>query len=620
MTVKRTKEGALTERVARLLLGSPSGVDPDKGQVRFGDIAVNLATGRFFDFEDETSGTHIELIQRFKNLQNGGIERWMAENLGPADPSSLPQDQMAERALIGMLAMQPELLAAIEEEVTAENFDAIIHRQMFATITASHAEAGKPASIKALIEGAGGDPLMPLFEGYTLATYIATLCAEAPSAPDAAHLARTLAAQIRSKANRDGDVDDEYDLDYQEEPPPFVSQFGGIAFEQLDEPGPEHAHVVDGLITVGDKSVLGGASQSGKSFLAIHMAMCIATGMNFFDRKILTPGLVIYQAGEGGRGIKKRFRAWRQHFGLARDAKVPVYILQSKVDIHSHEGDTGKLIAEVQGISRLYNMPVVALFIDTLAKASGMADENSGRDMGVVMANVDRIADAVPGCHVCLVHHMNAGGTKLRGHTSVYAGVDQVMLVTKDPESKLRTMTLDKQKDDEDGAKILFELLQVELGNRPVDGKPITSCVTLPLGGKLEMKVAGSAKDRTVNLTNQQKNILTALKNALAENGIATPPSLKLPRSITTVVDYKHWLASYKAIASEADDAAVRQAMKRAGEKLYALRIIGRINPYVWLTGRATVEVEVPFDFGNLSAAQTSATQEEFPEPEFAPR
>jgi hypothetical protein len=437
-------------------------------------------------------------------------------------------------------------------------------------------------------------------------------------APDAAHLARTIATQIRSAANREGDVDDDYDLE--PEPPPFVSQFGGIRFEQLDEPGPEHAHIIDGLITVGDKSVLGGASQSGKSFLAIHTAMCIATATPFFGRKIMTPGLVIYQAGEGGRGIKKRFRAWRQHFGVPKDRIVPIYILQSKVDIHSHEGDTSKLIAEVQGISQMYGMPVVALFIDTLAKASGMADENSGRDMGVVMANVDRVADAMPGCHVCLVHHMNAGGTKLRGHTSVYAGVDQVMLVTKDPESKLRTMTLDKQKDDEDGAKILFELMQVEVGRRPVDGKPITSCVTLPLGGQLEMKVAGSAKDRTIPLTNQQKNILTALKNALAEHGEPTPTSLKLPRSIVTVVDYKWWILAYKAIATESDDAAVRQAMKRAAEKLFALRIIGRINPYVWLTGRATVEVEVPFSMGDISAATTTPTQEEFPEQEFAPR
>src|SRR6202040_727689 len=97
---------------------------------------------------------------------------------------------------------------------------------------------------------------------------------------------------------------------------------------------------------------------------------------------------------------------------------------------------------------------------------------------GTVMANVDRIADAVPGCHVCLVHHMNAGGTKLRGHTSVYAGIDQVILVSKDEDSKIRTALLDKQKDGEDGSEIRFELPSIEIGRRH-DGKPITSCVCL---------------------------------------------------------------------------------------------------------------------------------------------
>jgi hypothetical protein len=613
MTVRRTKEGALTERVARALLGAPSGVDPEKGQVRFGDIGVNIATGRFFDFEDETGGTHVDLIRRFKNLQNGQAEVWLKENIVEARPLPLPAEYMAERALIGMLASQPELIAAIEEEVTVDHFGEPIHKMMFTTIAEAPQVAGQPIAMKTLMDAAGGDPLAPVLDGYTLARYVAMIIAEAPMAPDGAHLARTLAAQIRSQANREGDVDDEFDLE--PEPAPFVSQFGGIAFEQLDEPGPEHAHVIDGLITVGDKSVLGGASQSGKSFLAIHMAMCIATGMSFFGRKILTPGLVIYQAGEGGRGIKKRFRAWRQHFGVKKDQRVPVYILQSKVDIHSHEGDTAKLIAEIQGIERLYGMPAIGLFVDTLQKAQGMADENSGRDMGTVMANVDRIAAAVPGCHVCLVHHMNAGGTKLRGHTSVYAGVDQVILVTKDPESKLRTATLDKQKDDEDGAKINFELMQVEIGRRAVDGIPITSCVALELGGKLELRVAGKYSERTVNLTSQQKNILTALKEALAEHGETPPPTLKLPRSITKVVQFKFWRDAYAAIAADSDAQAVKKALQRAGEKLYEKKVIGKVNPYIWLTGRATVEVDVPFgSSGNLAAALAVPDQEEFPE------
>ena len=77
MSVLRTKEGALTERVARLLLGAPSGSDPQKGLVRFGDISVNLVTGRYFDFEEETGGTHLDLVRKFKSLENGRAEQWL---------------------------------------------------------------------------------------------------------------------------------------------------------------------------------------------------------------------------------------------------------------------------------------------------------------------------------------------------------------------------------------------------------------------------------------------------------------------------------------------------------------------------------------------------------------
>jgi hypothetical protein len=232
------------------------------------------------------------------------------------------------------------------------------------------------------------------------------------------------------------------------------------------------------------------------------------------------------------------------------------------------------------------------------------------------MANVDRIADAVPGCHVCLVHHMNAGGTKLRGHTSVYAGVDQVILVTKDEEAKMSTAVLDKQKDDEDGAKILFELMQVEVGRRAIDGKPITSCVTLPLGGKLELKVTGASRDRTLSLSDDQTNIFTALKDALAENGIPTPAILRLPKSIVKVCTVTDWYNAYRAVASK-EDGAIRQAMGRASDKFVKLRIIGRINPYVWVTGRAMADLTND-NAGNRAAG--TSYQPEFPNDEFAPR
>jgi len=606
---KRTKQGALTERVAMLLLGQPSGVDPAKGQVRFNDIVVNYTTGRYYDMEEEEGGDHLALIRKFKRLENGQAEAWLEEHVTKA-PRTVAPELEAERILIGFLAMRPDLMAVIEEEITADAFVLPLHKQLFDAIF-HWTDPTKPVSSKRLIDAGSGDPMAPVAgaDGFTLATYIAKLIAEAPSEiPDAAHFVRSLATRIRSEANREGEVEDDYDLE--PEPPPFESKFGGIPFEALDEPGPEHEHLIDGILTVGDKSIIGGASRSGKSFLAIDMAMSIATKRNFFGHKVMKQGLVVYQAGEGTRGIKKRFRAWRQYYQLDPATKIPLFILPAKVDIHSADGDTGKLIDELAGIERLYNMPIVAFFIDTLAQASGAADENSGKDMNLVMSNVTKIADAFPDMHVCLVHHMNAGGTKLRGHTSVAAGVDQVILVTRDEANpRIRTAVLDKQKDEEDGAKIVFELQRIVIGHRPIDRQEITSCVPLPLGAEVSMTARGPMMDRSQRLSTGQAVIFQALKDAIADEGIPTPPTLKLPKAITRVVDVRHWRSHVRAKADDISDSAINKAMKAASEKLLFLKLIGRVNPYVWLTNRGTVNVSDP-SHGHVGAPD----QAEFPE------
>lgn len=212
---------------------------------------------------------------------------------------------------------------------------------------------------------------------------------------------------------------------------------------------------------------------------------------------------------------------------------------------------------------------------------------------------------------ICLVHHFNAAGTKLRGHSSIYNNIDQVVLVTKHEASKVRTAVLDKQKDGEDGVDIKFELLQIELGKRQLDGKPIISCVTTPIGERLALKVAGKGQERTLSLTDQQRIVMQCLYDALAEYGEPTPAALKLPKSIVTVVKYKHWQASYRSKVD--NDAACRQAMKRAGEKFLAMRLIGRIDPYVWLTGRAAAGVSEP----RVGSTAGPVTAQYEAEPEF---
>ena len=279
----------------------------------------------------------------------------------------------------------------------------------------------------------------------------------------------------------------------------FRSKFGALRLGQLDAPGPEHEFLVEGVLSVGDKSVLGGESQSGKSFIAIEIGLDIAHGRDFFGLQVL-PGLVVYQAGEGARGVKKRLRAWHQHNGVEQSDDTPFVLLQSRVDLYGREGDTDSLIEEIQYWQQLYGVPLRLVVIDTLATACVGAEENSAKDIGIVMDNIGRINKRL-GVHVMLVHHLNSGKTKLRGSTAVPANVDTTALIQKDEVTKVRTFSLGKQRDDDaDAMMFQFELMQVPLvgpdGAPRIDrmGRPVTSCVCVRVGEKEAVRKAEQAK------------------------------------------------------------------------------------------------------------------------------
>lgn len=371
----------------------------------------------------------------------------------------------------------------------------------------------------------------------------------------------------------------------------FKSRYGMLPWSDLDKPGPEQEWLVDSLLTARDKSIIAGPSMSGKSFFALSVGMAIARGVPVFDFDV-QQGLVIYQAGEGALGVKKRLRAYRKHFQVSTDDNIPFVLLQSRVDLFAEEGDTAPLIEEITAIRGMYDAPLRIIFIDTLATAQGVADENSGKDMARVLDNIDKIRVAT-GVHVCLVHHLNADGTKLRGHTSVTANVDQVLAVSCDKETKVRTVRTSKMKDGDDTTTFNFELMQIILG-KDVKGKEITSCVALPSGEKEALRALDGV--RTFMANDNEKKFMKALFGALRDHGTPTPAHIRdrIPSSTTTVVEYEQVKELYCRLdlrdedASEPEKARARRkaALKRALDKLQSNGILGVDNPFVWFTGR----------------------------------
>ncbi len=317
--------------------------------------------------------------------------------------------------------------------------------------------------------------------------------------------------------------------------PPFKSKYNALTLDHLDDPGPEFEYIVDGWFSVGDRSVIGGPSKAGKSFLATHLGLCVAHGEPFFGAEVLKPGLVIYQAGEGARGVKKRLRGWRKRRGVSFSAATPFVLIQSPIDLYSKDGDTKGFTEEALGIARMFkDVALRMIIIDTLATATGGADENSGKDMSIVLQNLATISAATK-AHVQFVHHMNASGEKLRGHTSIYANVDQIVLVKRNETTGVRTVRLDKQKDGEDGLTFQFELPQIEIGVSE-NGKPITTCICVPVGQRDAIRKAEEAKGFALNT--DETIFMQAFFAAEKKHGLPVPPDMDIPERVRTVVPY----------------------------------------------------------------------------------
>lgn len=241
----------------------------------------------------------------------------------------------------------------------------------------------------------------------------------------------------------------------------------GTAYQAPDE-------LVEGLLTVGDGSMLYGDSNSGKTFLAIDLACAVARGVDWHGRRV-EQGLVMYVASESPGSVRARLQAYQQHHGC----KVPSFaIVQSPLDLFSDDIDTQALIDAARKLQELAGQPVRLIVGDTLARLSAGANENSGQDMGLVVQRFDRIRRET-GAHFLMIHHSGkAAAAGARGWSGIRAAVDTEIEVTDAPTG--RCAEIMKQRDlSTKGERIGFTLEAITLGQTKW-GQAATSCVVMP--------------------------------------------------------------------------------------------------------------------------------------------
>lgn len=240
----------------------------------------------------------------------------------------------------------------------------------------------------------------------------------------------------------------------------------GVDYEAPDE-------LVEGLITIGSSVVVYGDSNSGKTFWALSVATAIATGSDCYGRRT-DAGLVIYLASEAPSSIRSRMQAIKKHQNcdLANLVMVPV-----PMNFYSGDQDARDVIELVKAVEQIRGKPVRLIIGDTLARMSAGANENSGEDMGPVMARFDQVA-AASGAALMIIHHNGKDAAKgARGWSGIRAHIDtEIEVVEKDG---VRSVTVTKQRElPSKGESIYFKLEIIEMGSTKF-GKAATTCVAV---------------------------------------------------------------------------------------------------------------------------------------------
>lgn len=243
--------------------------------------------------------------------------------------------------------------------------------------------------------------------------------------------------------------------------------FALLDADELESRPPEW--LVRGVLETDSLALLFGASGCGKSFVAVDLALSVATGTPFHGRPV-RQGPVVYIAGEGRNGLGRRFDAWCAHHQTSRKG-APIAVSRSSAKFLTAENlkDVAEALDE---FAQSKGVPALIL-VDTLARNFGPGDENSTQDMSRFIDAVDAMRLRYPGCTVLIVHHVGLTDKhRPRGNGALTGGVDIEYRLERS-DSTL-TMSNLKMKDGPEPAPIAFETVAIDLGAEP-DGQPFGS-------------------------------------------------------------------------------------------------------------------------------------------------
>lgn len=180
------------------------------------------------------------------------------------------------------------------------------------------------------------------------------------------------------------------------------------------------------MVAPGRPTILGAYGGAGKTWLALTMAMSVATGIPFLGQKPAKVGKVaILEYETGRRRLLRRLRRIVAGYGIGEDLSNVQFAAQEDLTTYLTSPDAeDELMAMCEGMT--------LLIVDSLIQGSQGLRENDAEMAGplYLLARVS----AATGCAIVVIHHerktmqdaAGGAGQSLRGHSSLQAACDAI--------------------------------------------------------------------------------------------------------------------------------------------------------------------------------------------------
>jgi len=329
-------------------------------------------------------------------------------------------------------------------------------------------------------------------------------------------------------------------------------------------------YLVKGWLDRGASSVVYGESNVGKTFFALDLAMHVAAAKTWHGCKVPPSedyaGVVVYIACEGGSGIRNRIEAIRRERpDLMECTEIDGGFLLLPTSVNFHGSDDAIALLRALEDSKRIGLIV----IDTLARAMGAGDENTAKDMGSFIGNIDALRQET-GAHVMVIHHSGKDRSRgARGSGSLRAAVDtEIELTRSDTVVMAETR---KQRDMPADKVFAYTLRSVEIGTDE-DGESVTSAVV----------EQSEPVKKMPKLSGQQKIAMQAFQDAIANHGEKKHGDM-FPQN-RQCVSLEHWreYCDRHSLTDGHSPSAARQAFGRAWKTLRNKELVRELDGFAW--------------------------------------